>query len=50
MTTFNPLPQHIAAMQDDDYTRGGAPTPTYGGAVETGAEWDFIVDKHGRRR
>lgn len=49
MTAFNPLPQHLQATKEDEYS-GGLATPSYGGTVETGAEWDFIVDKHGRRR
>ncbi|KAK4684868.1 serine/threonine protein kinase KIN1/2, partial [Tremellales sp. Uapishka_1] len=48
MTSFNPLPSHLVAAHDD-LAAGGMHTPSYGGAVETGAEWDFVIDKHGNR-
>jgi len=52
MTSYNPLPSHLKAVQEEfgSGMGGGIPTPTYGGTVETGAEWDFVIDKHGRRR
>jgi len=46
MTSYNPLPAHITAMQENTAVH----TPTYGGQVETGAEWDFVLDRNGRRR
>lgn len=46
MTSFNPLPSHLKAVEEERPIS----TPTYGGAVETGAEWEFIIDKQGRRR
>ena len=48
MTTFNPLPAHLKAVQEE--VSPGFATPTYGGAVNSGVEWDFVIDKHGRRR
>jgi len=51
MTSFNPLPSHLQAVQEEYGVGGsGMATPSYGGTVETGAEWDFVIDKHGRRR
>ncbi|WWD22296.1 hypothetical protein CI109_106787 [Kwoniella shandongensis] len=47
MTSFNPLPAHIQAAQDQ--FEGGVPTPTYMGMVDTGAQWDYIIGKDGRR-
>ncbi|ORY31949.1 hypothetical protein BCR39DRAFT_524745 [Naematelia encephala] len=47
MTSYNPLPSHLKAVQEE--FSGGMATPSYGGTVETGAEWDFVIDKHGRR-
>lgn len=47
MTSFNPLPAHLIATQDES---AGSATPSYGGTVETGAEWDFVIDRNGRRR
>jgi hypothetical protein len=49
MTSYNPLPSHLKAVQEE-LSGGSAPTPTNGGTVETGQEWDFIIDKQGRRR
>jgi hypothetical protein len=49
MTSYNPLPSHLKAVQEE-LSGGSAPTPTNGGTVETGGEWDFIIDKQGRRR
>jgi len=49
MTSYNPLPSHLKAVQEE-LSGGSAPTPTNGGTVETGMEWDFIIDKQGRRR
>ncbi|KAK6904883.1 hypothetical protein I203_105702 [Kwoniella mangroviensis CBS 8507] len=48
MTSFNPLPAHVQAAQDQ-FTSDGIPTPTYMGMVDTGAQWDYIVGKDGRR-
>ena len=48
MTSFNPLPSQIQTAQADFVD--GLTTPSYGGAVETGAEYEFVIDKHGRRR
>ena len=48
MTSFNPLPSHLKAVQEE--FGNGLNTPSYGGTVNTGAEWDFVVDKNGRRR
>ncbi len=49
MTSYNPLPSHLKAVQEE-FGGPGMNTPTYGGTVETGAEWDFVIDKHGRKR
>lgn len=49
MTSYNPPASHLKAVEEE-LSGGSAPTPTYGGTVETGAEWDFIIDKNGRRR
>ncbi|WWC57895.1 uncharacterized protein I303_100430 [Kwoniella dejecticola CBS 10117] len=48
MTSFNPLPAHVQAAQDQ-FPSDGIPTPTYMGMVDTGAQWDYIVGKDGRR-
>lgn len=51
MTAYNPLPSHMQAMQDDIHAaNGGLSTPSYGGTVSTGAEWEFVIGKDGRRR
>ncbi len=39
-TSFNPLPAHLKAVQEE--VQPGASTPSYGGTVNTGAEWDFV--------
>ncbi|WWC85589.1 uncharacterized protein L201_000453 [Kwoniella dendrophila CBS 6074] len=48
MTSFNPLPAHVQAAQDQ-FTSDGIPTPTYMGMVNTGAEWDFVIDRNGHK-
>ncbi|WRT63438.1 uncharacterized protein IL334_000343 [Kwoniella shivajii] len=48
MTSFNPLPAHVQAAQDH-FSSDGVPTPTYMGMVDTGAQWDYIIGKDGRR-
>lgn len=48
MTSFNPLPAHLQAVQEE--FSGGTSTPSYGGAVNSGAEWDFVLDRNGRKR
>lgn len=47
MTSFNPQPSHLRAVEEE---LAGGSTPTHGGAVDTGVEWEFIIDKQGRRR
>ncbi|KAK1926273.1 hypothetical protein DB88DRAFT_481296 [Papiliotrema laurentii] len=50
MTSYNPLPSHLKAVQEEfGIASGGMATPSYGGTVETGAEWDYVIDKHGRK-
>ena len=49
MTSFNPLPAHLNAVQEE-FPSGGMTTPTYGGTVNTGMEWDYVVGPDGRRR
>ncbi|WVR03365.1 hypothetical protein IAU60_000356 [Kwoniella sp. DSM 27419] len=48
MTSFNPVPSHIQTAQAQ-YASDGIPTPTYMGMVDTGAQWDYIIGKDGRR-
>jgi len=48
-TAFNPLPAHLKAVQED-FTKTGMSSPSYGGTVNTGIEWEFVVDKQGRKR
>ncbi|OCF41735.1 CAMK/CAMKL/KIN1 protein kinase [Kwoniella heveanensis CBS 569] len=49
MTSYNPLPAHLQAAQDHFTSEGGVPTPTYMGMVDTGAQWDYIIGKDGRK-
>lgn len=49
MTSFNPMPAHLNAVQEE-FPSGGMTTPTYGGTVNTGIEWDYVVGPDGRRR
>jgi hypothetical protein len=49
MTSYNPLPSHLRAVQEEFATAPGMATPSYGGQVNTGVEWDFVVG-HGRHR
>jgi hypothetical protein len=51
VNSFNPLPAHLQAVQEDlAHQNGGATTPAYGGPVMTGNEWDYVVEKDGNRR
>ena len=49
-TAFHPLPSHINTAIQDPMTANGVHTPSYGGVVSTGVEWDYIVHPDGSRR
>lgn len=49
-TSFNPLPAQLQAVQEELSMNGGTSTPSYGGTVMTGQEWDFVVGEDGKRR
>lgn len=50
VTSFNPLPAHLQAVQEELSNNGGMNTPTNGGTVMTGQEWDYVTGKDAQRR
>ncbi|KAL7418965.1 Serine/threonine-protein kinase [Cryptotrichosporon argae] len=48
-TTFNPLPAHLEAATATATAYTGEQTPSYGGTVTTGSEWEWVTAADGRR-
>lgn len=49
-TAFQPLPSHLHAAAQEPISANGTTTPSYGGLVSTGVEWDFVVNADGTKR
>lgn len=51
-TAYQPLQAHIhaAAQAQEPISANGMTTPSYGGLVSPGVEWDFVVNADGTKR
>lgn len=48
-TAYEPLPAHLQAAAQEPLSANGMTTPTYGGAVNPGVEWDYVVNPDGTK-
>lgn len=51
-TAYSPLPPHLqhSASNDSMAATNGVHTPSYGGVVNTGVEWEWVVHADGTKR
>jgi hypothetical protein len=49
-TAYQPLPAHLHAAAQEPLSANGMTTPSYGGLVAPGVEWDYVTNPDGTKR